>query len=123
MKTYILKNQKSGLLSRPEQVNAAGQNGQAEHDTNRRLSTQKVLEFLRTKLPQQYVLAEIVGSWIWIEFYPDRQQLIANSLWSLGFHWNKRRQVWQHPCGMFEPFTSHPNDPRSKYGSRFVIGQ
>jgi hypothetical protein len=123
MKTYILKNQKSRLLSRPEQANTAGQDSQAEHDANRRLPTQKVLDFLRSKLPQQYELAEIVGSWVWIEFSPDRPQVIANALWSLGFHWNKRRQVWQHPCGMFEPFTSHPNDPRSKYGSRFVTSQ
>jgi hypothetical protein len=123
MKTYTLKKSDQGFLSRPEQSNTAGQGGQAQHNANRRLSTQTVLEYLRTKLPQHYELAEIVGSWIWIELSPARQEAIATVLWDLGFHWNKRRQVWQHPCGMFEPFTPHPADPRSKYGSRFITGQ
>jgi hypothetical protein len=37
----------------------------------------------------------------------------------LGFHWNKRRGVWQHPCGSFDPLGSHPTDPRAKYRSYF----
>jgi hypothetical protein len=40
-------------------------------------------------------------------------------LWALGFHWNQRRNVWQHPCGMFDPLGSHPTDPRAKYRSYF----
>ena len=36
----------------------------AKHSANRELSTQKVLDYLRTQLPQQYELAEIVGKWI-----------------------------------------------------------
>jgi hypothetical protein len=37
----------------------------------------------------------------------------------LGFHWNQRRGVWQHPCGSFNPFGIHPADPRAKYRSYF----
>jgi hypothetical protein len=103
---------------RPSSVSKTSE--ETQHDANRKLSTQKVLEFLRTKLPQQYEVAEIVGSWVWVEFSSDRQRLVADVLWGLGFHWNNRRGVWQHPCGRFEPFSSHPKDPRSKYGSRFA---
>jgi hypothetical protein len=39
--------------------------------------------------------------------------------WALGFHWNQRRGVWQHPCGSFNPFGIHPADPRAKYRSYF----
>ena len=38
----------------------------------------------------------------------------------LGFHWNQRRCVWQHPCGACAPFAAHPQDPRSKYGSYYA---
>ena len=33
-----------------------------------------------------------------------------------GFHWNNKRQCWQHPCG---PVTveASPEDPRAKYGA------
>src|ERR1035437_4775455 len=36
-----------------------------EHCANRRLSTENVLNYLRTRLPQQYDLAEVVGKWVW----------------------------------------------------------
>ena len=86
-----------------------------EHCANRRLSTETVLNYLRTKLPQQYGLAEVVGKWVWLDVSPARKPLLAKTLWALGFHWNHRRGVWQHPCGKFDPFGSHPTDPRSKY--------
>ena len=31
----------------------------------------------------------------------------------------KRRGVWQHPCGSFDPLGSHPTDPRSKISLLF----
>jgi hypothetical protein len=43
--------------------------------------------------------------------------MLAKVLWSLGFHWNQRRGVWQHPCGKFDPLGAHPTDPRTKYRS------
>ena len=117
MKTNT-QNQKSGLKSRPEQLNTERDNG--KHNANRELPTNIVLEFLRKQLPQQYELAEVVGKWIWLDFTPYRQRLAANALWRLGFHWNQRRCVWQHPCGACAPYATHPNDPRSKYGSYFA---
>ena len=73
------------------------------------------MNHLRTKLPQLYELAEVVGKWVWLDVSPARKPLLAKTLWALGFHWNNRRGVWQHPCGKFDPFGTHPSDPRSKY--------
>jgi hypothetical protein len=90
-----------------------------KHCTNRRLSTEKVLNYLRTRLPNQYELAEVVGKWVWLDVSPTRKPGLASLLWVLGFHWNQRRGVWQHPCGKFDPLGSHPTDPRTKYRSYF----
>jgi hypothetical protein len=91
----------------------------AKHFVNRMLSTESVLRFLRTNLPQQYALAEVVGKWVWLNVSPKRKPALAKMLWTLGFHWNHRRSVWQHPCGKFDPVGSHPTDPRAKYRSYF----
>jgi hypothetical protein len=90
------------------------------HCANRQLSTETVLNYLRTRLPREYELAEVVGKWIWLDVPNTSKRGLASILWLCGFHWNKRRGLWQHPCGMFDPFGSHPTDPRSKYGSRFA---
>jgi hypothetical protein len=89
------------------------------HCANRKLSTETVLNYLRTRLPRQYELAEVVGKWVWLEVSPARQPHLAALLWALGFHWNQRRGVWQHPCGLYAPLGSHPHDPRTKYRSYF----
>jgi hypothetical protein len=89
------------------------------HCTNRRLSTDSVLNYLRTRLPRQYEVAEVVGKWVWLDVSPARKPGLASLLWALGFHWNQRRGVWQHPCGSFNPFGIHPADPRAKYRSYF----
>jgi len=60
-------------------------------------------------------VAEVVGKWIWLDVSPAQKPGLANLLWALGFHWNQRRGVWQHPCGKFDPLGSHPTDPRTKY--------
>jgi hypothetical protein len=91
----------------------------SKHSVNRGLPTDKVLNLLRTRLPQQYELAEVVGKWVWLDVSPVRQPMLANLLWALGFHWNQRRGVWQHPCGKFDPLGAHPTDPRAKYRSYF----
>ena len=93
--------------------------GFVRHCTNRRLPTDKVLNCLRTQLPQEYGLAEVVGKWVWLDVSPARKPGLASVLWTLGFHWNQRRGVWQHPCGRFNPFGAHPADPHAKYRSYF----
>ena len=91
----------------------------SKHQVNRSLSTDAVLNCLRTTLPQHYEAAEVVGRWVWLDVSPARKPMLAKVLWSLGFHWNQRRGVWQHPCGRFDPLGSHPTDPRTKYRSYF----
>ena len=91
----------------------------AKHCANRQLTTEAVLNCLRTLLPHQYELAEVVGKWVWLDVSPSRKPGLAALLWSLGFHWNQRRGVWQHPCGRFDPLGSHPTDPRAKYRCYF----
>jgi hypothetical protein len=54
-----------------------------------------------------------------LDVSPARKPILASVLWALGFHWNQRRGVWQHPCGSFDPLGSHPTDPRTKYRSYF----
>jgi hypothetical protein len=90
-----------------------------KHCANRRLSTEEVVNCLRAQLPRQYEIAEVVGKWVWLDVFPARKQNLASLLWALGFHWNQRREVWQHPCGSFDPLGSHPADPRIKYRSYF----
>jgi hypothetical protein len=65
------------------------------------------------------MVAEVVGKWVWLDVSPSRKPNLAALLWALGFHWNKRRGVWQHPCGSFDPLGSYPTDPRAKYRSYF----
>jgi hypothetical protein len=89
------------------------------HCANRGLSTESVLNHLRAKLPHFYELAVVVGKWVWLDVSPARKPGLAKTLWALGFHWNQRRGVWQHPCGKFDPLGSHPTDPRRKYGCFF----
>jgi hypothetical protein len=86
---------------------------------NRELPKEVVLNFIKSELPQQYEMAEIVGRWIWLNIPKNKHRATVNTLWRLGFHWNQRRCVWQHPCGAFAPYTPHPGDPREKYGSHF----
>jgi hypothetical protein len=49
---------------------------------NRTFPTPKVLNWLRTTLPDAYGLAEVVGRWVWVQFQEKpaadiRQQLVA----------------------------------------------
>ena len=83
-----------------------------QREANRQLPTEQVLDLLQRRLRPAYELAEVVGKWVWVTF-PDRQdQQTTAELSQLGFHWNSRRQSWQHPCGVFK---GEPVDPRSKY--------
>ena len=123
MKTTINNEASAPANVRPSSVSKTGMNQQQAdvvlHVANRGLSTGAVLHYLRTRLPRQYEIAEVVGKWIWLDVSPVRKPNLASMLWALGFHWNQRRHVWQHPCGSFNPIGSHPTDPRAKYRSFF----
>jgi hypothetical protein len=84
---------------------------------NRRLRTESLLNLIRREAPEFWELAEVVGKWVWIQFDDKQPRQITAELSELGFHWNNRRQVWQHPCGTMTP--SSNQDPRRKYRSYF----
>jgi hypothetical protein len=84
---------------------------------NRTLPTPKVLTALHQQLPAAYRLAEVVGKWIWVQFKEQPAAEIRQQLAQLGFHWNRDRQAWQHPCGQFS--LSSASDPHQKYSSYY----
>ena len=88
----------------------------AKRQANRALPIEQLLVLLRTAAPRFYELAEVVGKWVWIQFTEKQPPQVTSVLAQLGFHWNNKRQVWQHPCG---PVTvdASPDDPRAKYGT------
>ncbi len=84
---------------------------------NRTLPTPKVLTLLHQQLPAAYRLAEVVGRWVWVTFKEQPAAEIRQQLAQLGFHWNRERQAWQHPCGKFS--LRSPHDPHEKYSSYY----
>ena len=124
IKKKLMKNKLSVEAAAPanaDQQSSTGAEKQrafAKHCANRELPTQKVLDYLRAQLPQQYELAEVVGKWIWLEFPKASHRAAANTLWRLGFHWNQRRCVWQHPCERVRPM---PRTPPTRAPNTAVI--
>ena len=83
---------------------------------NRTLPTEQVLALLQLQDRRLWELAEVVGKWVWVSFTEQPPQTVRQTLAQLGFHWNRTRQSWQHPCGQFR--LSSSGDPREKYQSR-----
>ena len=80
---------------------------------NRTLPTEKVLTLLQQHDRRLWELAEVVGKWIWVSFSEQPAPTVRQTLAQLGFHWNRTRQSWQHPCGQFR--LSSAGDPHEKY--------
>ena len=89
----------------------------ARRHRNRRLPTESLLTLIRRETPEFWELAEVVGRWVWIQFDGKQPRQITSALSEYGFHWNKRRQTWQHPCGTVA--ASSNQDPRRRYRSYF----
>ena len=127
MKTTSQKNTKGtpSQIRTVEQQTAAAPEAQKQDtrlpiDTearkkNRTLPTDKVLALLQQKDRRLWELAEVVGKWIWVSFSEQPAPTVRQTLAQLGFHWNRTRQSWQHPCGQFR--LSSSGDPREKYQS------
>jgi len=86
---------------------------------NRTLPTPKVLNLLLASSPEIYRLAEVVGKWVWVQFKEQPTAEVRQQLAQLGFHWNRERQAWQHPCGQFR--LSSVQDPHEKYSSYYPV--
>jgi hypothetical protein len=115
MKTYTHSD--SRLLNRTAQRNSEKLHriDFQQRFYNRGLSTAQVLDMLYHQTPRFWELCQVVGKWVWIEFGQQQPRYITAQLAQLGFHWNRRRQVWQHPCGQFR--TGIRQDPREKYST------
>jgi hypothetical protein len=125
MKTKTNNNSRNrGLLNRPEQLNTVNNTriNYAKRAAYRSLDTETLLELLQFEAPKFFELAEVVGKWVWVQFEQKQPQQVTRVLAQLGFHWNKSRQTWQHPCGV-ECDKASPVDPRRKYGSYFPANQ
>jgi len=88
---------------------------------NRVLPTNKVLDLLRKANPDLFNVAEVVGKWVWVSFNEQPAPSLRQQLAQLGFHWNRERQAWQHPCGAFR--VRGAIDPHQKYNSYFPADQ
>ena len=98
-------------------VDARAKIDMARRYQNRSLPTESLLNLIRREAPDFWRMAEVVGKWVWISF-DDRQPCrITAALSELGFHWNNRRQAWQHPCGTVA--ASSNKDPRRIYRNYF----
>ena len=91
----------------------------ARRRVNRSLDTLRLLNLLRTRAPQFFGIAEVVGKWVWIQFTERQPASITSQLSELGFHWNNTRQAWQHPCGLRRSERA-AFEPRKYFGSYFA---
>ena len=89
----------------------------ARRRANRELPAEKVIQLLEKEAPGMFNMAEVVGKWVWIQFREKQPRKVTALLAEFGFHWNNKRQAWQHPGGALTPSTE--SDPREKYPSYF----
>lgn len=75
--------------------------------------TLSLLERIKTEIPEVWNQAQVVGSWVWLEFNVPPLKNVRSKLKELGFHWNGERKCWQHPCGVRRHRASY--DPKDKY--------
>ena len=97
----------------PERVDTRLPIDSEARKANRTLPTEKVLTLLQQQDRRLWELAEVVGKWIWVSFSEQPAPTVRQTLAQLGFHWNRTRQSWQHPCGQFR--LSSAGDPHEKY--------
>lgn len=75
--------------------------------------TLDLLGRLKQEMPEIWNQAEVVGSWVWLEFHVAPEKGVRTKLKEFGFHWNRQRQCWQHPCGESRGRSRY--DPKEKY--------
>ena len=104
---------KTAPVAQPERVDTRLPIDSEARKANRTLPTEKVLTLLQQHDRRLWDLAEVVGKWIWVSFSEQPAPTVRQTLAQLGFHWNRTRQAWQHPCGQFR--LSSAGDPHEKY--------
>ena len=86
-----------------------------EHKANANKPASWVLTILQAEMPDVWHRAYVVGRWVWVAFDYAPPKPVRDDLYCLGFRWNSRRKVWQHPGGIHS--RRSPADPRYKYGT------
>lgn len=86
----------------------------AEHKKNANMPARSVLTLMAVEMPGIWERAYVVGRWVWVSFDAAPPRKVCDDLYRLGFRFNRKRQVWQHPGGVHSG--ASPNDPRFKYG-------
>jgi len=108
----------NAVLQSSKKLDALPKIDRARRQANRALTTEKLLALLETETPQFFERVEVIGKWCWIQFPEKQPSTVTSVLSELGFHFNVKRQSWQHPCGQYRDL-SVSFDPRKKYGSYF----
>src|SRR2546428_4373239 len=104
----------SGDLRPPSSgLQFTGQFSTALHEQHRSLDLSQVLALVREHLARHWWSTEVVGSWVWVYQSRFLSQAERSALFELRFHWNPRRQVWQHPCAVLRP--GAPAGPLPRY--------
>ena len=78
----------------------------------------EVINKLQEQTPNILKGLYAVGDWLWLEFDEVPDEEIRANIKSLGFHWNRKRKLWQCSCGVFSRFSE--DDPRPKYGVKHI---
>ena len=74
-----------------------------------------IIAKMKETAPEVVPFARQVGAWLWIMFPARPEVSTLNKIKRLGFSWNRKREAWQNPCGVFRP-ASKNHDPRQFYG-------
>jgi hypothetical protein len=86
---------------------------------DRNSAPEEVIQVVKTlELPAGSKI-ELVGSWVWLTTagkIPAKE--VREKLGEIGFHWNRKRATWQHPCGILSRHSK--GDPRDNYGSEEI---
>lgn len=104
---------KNANTSVSKSIPFTGQFSAALHQQHRSLELSQVLGLVKVHVGRQWWSTEVVGSWVWVHQSPTLRHTERSALFELGFHWNPRRQVWQHPCGILTP--PAPAGPLPRY--------
>ncbi len=75
--------------------------------------TFKVVREILLRKPELRNNFEVVGKWVWCNFDEKPSEEIRSFLAQQGFRWNKKRQVWQNPCGLSSKASN--GNPKDKY--------
>jgi len=77
------------------------------------INTPALLDRLKAEMPEIWSQAQVVGTWVWLEFNVPPIKEVRKKLKEFGFHWNAGRQCWQHSCGAHRAKSGR--DPKSVY--------